>query len=350
MEFVVTHILPLALIRRRQVLPFPGRVLVNHGQKVNATDVVADARQPGNHFLVDVRRELGLARLDEAEKLINHTPGDRIEQGEVLAQTGGLFAQSLRSPATGTIVTISAARIMIETEGTTVLVRAGVSGTVREVIEKFGAVVETSGALIQGRIGNGQVDQGMLLIAARTPLDELAASRMDVSMRGAVLVGGYCVQADALKAAGELSLRGLILSSISPELLPLVKQAEFPILVVEGYGKLPFCQEAFQIFTTNEKRDVSVNAAVFDAFTGVRPEMVVNLPGIGELANDVAEFSAGQIVRILTVPYASQTGTLVQVRPGKTRLDNGIHVPAGDVRLENNEVVSIPLANLDVLE
>ncbi len=350
MESAVTHISPLALIRRKRVLPFPGRVLVNHGQKVNATDVIADARQPGSHFLIDVRRELGLARLDEAEKLINRTPGDRIEKGEVIAQTGGVFAQSLRSPATGTIVTISAARVLIETEGTAVLVRAGVSGTVREIITNFGAVVETSGALVQGRIGNGQVDQGLLLIAARTPLDELSASRLDVSMRGAVLVGGYCAQADALKAAGELSLRGLILSSITPELLPLVMQADYPILVVEGFGKLPFCQEAYQIFTTNEKRDVCVNAVAFDPFAGTRPEMVVNLPGIGELANDVAEFSTGQTVRILTVPYASQTGTLVQVRPGKIRLNNGIHVLAGDVRLENNEVVSIPLANLDVLE
>lgn len=350
MESAVTHILPLALIRRRQVLPFPGRVVVNQGQKVNATDVVADARQPGAHFLIDVRRELDLARLDEAEKLISHTPGDRIEKGEVIAQTGGLFAQSLRSPATGTIITISAARVLIETEGTTLLVRAGVSGTVREILPNYGAVIETSGAIVQGRIGNGLVDQGMLLMVARTPLDELTSSRLDVSMRGAVLIGGYCVQADALKAAGELSLRGLILSSISPDLLPLIKQADFPILVVEGFGKLPFCREAYQVFTTNEKRDTCVNAAVFNPFTGTRPEMVVNLPGIGELASDVAEISAGQTVRILTVPYASQSGTLIQVRSGKTRLTNGIHVLAGDVRLENNEVVSIPLANLDVLE
>jgi hypothetical protein len=350
MESVATHILPLTLIRRRRLLPFPGRVLVNHGQNVSAADIVADARQPGSHFLVDVRRDLGLARISDAEKLITHVPGDRIEKGEVLAQTGGLFAQTLRSPATGIIITISAGRIMIETEGSAVNVRAGVAGLVREILPNFGAVIETSGALVQGRIGNGQVDQGMMLVAARTPLDELSASRLDVSMRGAVLVGGYCVQADALRMAGELSLRGLILSSIAPELLPIVKQAEYPILVVEGYGKLPFCQEAYQIFTTNEKRDACVNASVYDPFTGVRPELVVNLPGIGELANDVVEFSAGQTVRILTTPYASQSGTLVQIRPGKTRLKNGIHVLAGDVRLENNEVVSIPLANLDVLE
>lgn len=350
MESAVTHILPLTLIRRKRVLPYAGRVLVSQGMKVNAADVVADLRRPGRHALIDVRRELGLARLADAEKLVTHIAGDRIEKGEVLAQTGGLFAQALRSPMTGVIVAVSAGRVLIESEGVPLLVRAGLNGVVRDVIDHFGALVETSGALVQGRIGNGLVDQGMLLMVARTPLDELTAGRMDVSMRGAILVGGYCVQAEALKAAGELSLRGLVLSSIAPDLLPLVQKAEFPIIVVEGFGKLPFCPQAYQVLTTNEKRDASINAAMFDPFSGERPEVVINLPGIGALAGDMGEYAIGKTVRLLADPYASQSGVLVQVHPGKTRLQNGIHVLAGDVRLENNEVITVPLANLDVLE
>ena len=207
-----------------------------------------------------------------------------------------------------------------------------------------------AGHLLQGWIGNDQVDQGMLLMIARSADDELVPARLDVSMRGAVLVGGHCSQANALRSTGELALRGLILSSITADMIPLIQQANYPILVLEGIGKLPFCPQAYQLLSTNEKRDVCVNASAYDPASGMRPEMIVPLPGIGELAPEAVEFAPGKTVRFLAAPYAPQTGTLVQVRPGKTRLKNGIHTQAGDVRLSNNEIVIVPLANLDVLE
>ncbi len=350
MESAVTHILPLTLIRRKRMLPIPGRVLVSEGQRVNATDIVADARQPGQHFLVDVRRLLGLARSDQAEKLIGRVAGDRVEKDEILAQTGGLFAQAVHSPASGVIVTISSGRVLIETDSSPLQLRSGLIGTVREVVTDQGVILETNGALVQGRLGNDHVDQGMLVVVARSPEDELTSARLDVSMRGAVLVGGHCSQPEALKAAEELTLRGLILSSITADLIPLVMQANYPIMVVEGIGKIPFCAEAYQILITNEKRDACVNAAAFQPYQGTRPEVIVPLPGIGNLPNDAVEIAPGKTVRILTAPYAAQSGILVQVRPGKTRLKNGIHTQAADVRLANNEVVTVPVVNLDVLE
>ena len=114
MESAVTHILPLTLIRRRRVLPMPGKVLVSDGQKVIARDIIAEAAQPGQHLLVDVRRGLGLSRIDEAEKLIQVSQGSRIGQGDIIAQIGGLFARTVRAPAAGTVVTVSAGRVMIE--------------------------------------------------------------------------------------------------------------------------------------------------------------------------------------------------------------------------------------------
>jgi hypothetical protein len=300
--------------------------------------------------LVDVRRALGISRIDEAEKLIQVSQGSRIGEGDIIAQIGGLFARTVRAPVAGMVVTVSAGRVMIESESVPLQVRAGFSGTVRDVVAERGAIVETSGTLLQGWIGNNQVDQGMLLMVARSADDELVPTRLDVSMRGAVLVGGRCSQADALRSTGELALRGLILSSITADMLPLVKQANYPIIVLEGIGKMPFCPQAFQLLSTNEKRDVCVNASVYDPISGVRPEFIVPLPGIGELAPEAVEFSPGKTVRFLTAPYASQTGTLVQVRPGKTRLKNGIHTQVGDVRLPNNDTVIVPLANLDVLE
>jgi len=350
MESAVTHILPLTLIRRKRVLPVPGRVLVSNGEKVIATDIVAQAGQPGRHVLVDVRRLLGFSRSDQAEKVIQCSQGIRVSQGDVIAQTEGLFSHTVRAPISGMVITISAGRVLIEEDSPPLQVRAGLSGIVREVIAERGVVIENHGALIQGRLGNNLADQGMLLIIARSADDELVSARLDVSMRGAVLVGGHCGQAEALKAAGELALRGLILSSITADLLPLLQQASYPIMVLEGIGKLPFCQAAFQLLTTNEKRDVCINAAAYDPYSGTRPELVVPLPGIGELPPEAVDFAPGKTVRMLAAPFASQSGSLIQVRAGKTRLASGIHAPAADIRLANNETITVALANLDVLE
>ncbi len=350
MESAVTHILPLTLIRRKRVLPVPGRVLVSNGEKVIATDIVAQAGQPGRHVLIDVRRLMGFSSSDEAAKVIQCTQGIRVSQGDIIAQTGGLFAHSVRSPLSGMVVTISAGRVLIEEDSVPLQVRAGISGTVREVIAERGVVIETSGALIQGWLGNNLADQGVLLVNARSPEDDLSPTRLDVSMRGAVLVGGHCGSPEALKAANELALRGLVLSSISADVLPMVQQAAYPIVVLEGIGRLPFCQAAFQLLATNEKRDVCINATAFDPYSGARPELVVPLPGIGELPPEAVSFAPGVAVRILAAPFASQTGTVVQVCPGKAHLGSGIHALAADIRLANNEIVTVPLANLDVLE
>lgn len=350
MQAAITHILPLTLIRRRRLLPGPGRVLVSEGQKVNAVDIIAEVSRPGPHTLIDVRRELGLARTDEAEKHIERLTGETIQQGDVIAQTGGLFRHIVNSPVAGRIIAISAGRVLIESAGQPLQVQAGTAGVVREIIPDRGALIETSGALVQGLIGNDHIDQGVLVILARSLDDEFTKDRLDVSHRGAVVMGGHCSQPEALLAGGEMLLKGLILSSITSEILPLIQQVAYPIIILEGIGKIPYDKEAYQVLNTSEKRDICVNASSYQPYADQRPELIVPLPSIGELPIEASEFKVGKKVRILAAPYAAQVGTLLQIGKGWTRLKNGILAPAGEVRLENNETLAVPLANIDMLE
>jgi hypothetical protein len=350
MQAAITHILPLTLIRRRRVLPFPGQVLVSEGQKVNATDVIAEVTQPGPHTLIDVRLELGFTRTDEAEKYIERLVGETIQKGDVIAQTGGLFRHILNSPVAGRVIAISAGRVLIESAGQPLQVRSGIAGVVRELIPDRGALIETSGALVQGLIGNDRINQGVLVVLARAPEDEFTKERLDVSMRGAVVLAGHCAQPEALQAASELALRGLILSSITADCLPFLQKAEYPIVVLEGIGVIPFDTAAYQVLTTSEKRDICINASAYLPYSDQRPELIVPLPSIGELPLEASEFKVGKKVRILAAPFAARVGTLVQVGKGLTKLKNGILAQTGEVRLENNETFAVPLANLDMLE
>jgi hypothetical protein len=350
MQANITHVLPLTVIRRTRLLPSPGKVLVREGQKVNANDAVAEYRTLGQHILIDIRRGLAVPSVAETEKLIERREGEKLKAGDVIAQTKGLLARVVRSPVDGDLVAIHNGRVLIEIPGEVVRLPAGFAGTIDEVIPERGVVLQTNGALIQGLWGNDRFDQGMLLLVAHSPEQELVASRLDVSMRGSIVMGGPCADPEALRMAEELPLRGLILSSLALDLVPQARALKIPVVVVEGFGKIPYTNPVFKILSTSEKRDVCLKASARNPYNGDRPEIILPLPAEAQEAPATLEFQPGQLVRVHGLSVPVLTGVIAQVRPGQTLLLSGVHAPAADVRLENNDLVTVPLANLDVLE
>jgi hypothetical protein len=346
----VTHILPVTHIQRSRRLPIDGRVLVRTNQKVKATDIVAEAHQEGKHILVNVRRALGQESNKETDSLIERKVGEKIQKGDVIARTGRVMPKVVRAPEDGVIVAINNGQVLLEVESKLVQLRAGFNGNIVDLLPDRGVVIEAHGALVQGIWGNNRIDQGLMLVVAQTAGEALTRDRLDVSMRGAVILGGYCTDADALKMANELPLRGLILGGMAAGLIPQANKLVFPLIVLDGFGAVPMNSAAFKLLSTNEKRETCLNAAPWNLSGGERPEVVIPLAVEGNLPKESDEFKPEQVVRIQGAPYTGQIATLVRVRPWLTALPNGLRVPAADVRLESTEVVSVPLANLDVLE
>lgn len=345
----VTHILPLTSIRRLRVLPVPGRVVVRTGQKVSASDVVAVASVPSGHVVRDIRQGLGIPQISAAERAIVRQQGDKLEKGDVIAETGGLFPRIVRAPADGEIVSISGGQVLLRVKSSEIEVKAGFNGIVGELVPDFGAYIETNGVLIQGAWGNGGIDSGLLIVVAKSPDETLLSSSIDVSMRGGVVLAGHCESADALRAGAELPLRGLILASMSADLLPVANTLIYPIFVVDGFGKLPMNSLAYKLLSTNEKRDVSLNAGINPAI-GERPELVIPLPASGQATPETDYFAPGQTVRIQGAPYAGKVGKLTQMRQGLAALPNGLKVQAAEVQIEGEEKpVTVPLANLEII-
>ena len=83
---------------------------------------------------------------------------------------------------------------------------------------------------------------------------------------------------------------------------------------------------------------------------GERPEVIIPLPAAGEPAPKTDYFAQGQLVRIQGIPYTGKVGTIIQLRQGLFTLPNGLKVSAADVQLEGDTRVSVPLANLEVIE
>jgi hypothetical protein len=326
-------------------------VLVRSGQKVKATDVVAEANLAPQHMLLNIARGLGVAP-DAADQLIERKAGEEVVEGDVIANRGGLARRVMRTPVSGRIVMAGEGQVLIEVDSQPYQVLAGIPGNIIQVMPDQGVVVQTTGSLIQGIWGNGRVDFGVMNVVAPDSETPLASDQFDVRMRGSILMGGHCGDEETLRAAADLSLRGLIVTSITSNLIPYAAKLRFPIVVLEGFGMRVINPEIFQLFSTNDNREVVINAERYSRLAGTRPEVIIPLPAPGQpsLPQDAAELTPGQKVRIVRAPHAGVNGVLTGIRPGLAVFPSGIRTPAGKVTLLDGENVLVPLANLEILE
>ena len=345
----VNHILPITTISRERSYPIPGRVLVRQGQTVSATDVIVQANLHPEHLLVNVSRVLGVSP-KVADRIVNVREGEQIAKGDVIAGPYGLARRVLRSPREGRVLLAGDGQVLIDVTEKLTQLKAGIPGDVVELISDRGAVIQTTGALIQGVWGNGKINYGLMTNATKSPHHEITSDQLDVSFRGAVVLAGYCQDIDVLKTADELPLRGLILSGIAASLIPAAERTEVPVIVLDGFGARGFNTVAYKLLTTNERRDVAINAEPEDRYRGTKPELVIPLPGSSALESPVkvGSFRANQVVRILRSPYKGKVGKILGIR-GTVPFPSGLRLPAAEIRLEDGDPVMVPLANLEVL-
>lgn len=350
MQAPIHHIVGLTSIVRERLLPISGTVLARLNQKVNSTDVIAETNWAREHVLLDVARTLRVTP-NVADRLVKCKVDDRIAASAEIAVGKGLFPRSVRAPREGRVVAVGGGQVLMEVGESKIELRAGIPGTIIEIIPNRGAVIQTSGALVQGVWGNGRIDSGMLVNIAEKPDGVLTAGRLDVSLRGSILLAGMVNDAETLKTAADLPVRGLILSSLPISLIQTAREMRFPIMVTDGFGVLPMNSTAFKLLSTNAKRDVTVNAEVYDRYSGARPEVIISLPISTDppAPREVETFASGLQVRMRRPPALGMIGSIVAVKPGLTMLVSGLRAPAAEVKLENGETVVVPLVNLEVV-
>jgi hypothetical protein len=346
----ITHILPIATIRRERFLPVPGRVVVRRGQHVNPSDVVAEAVTEPEHILMDIGRGLGLPA-QEADRYLTCKDGDQVGAGDVLAGPVGVARRVVRAPHDGTVVVSGEGQLLLQLALPPYELKAAYQGIVSDLIGDRGVIIETTGALIQGVWGNGRTGFGLLNVLIKAPDDQLLPSHLDVSLRGAVVLGGYCENEEVFRVGNDLPLRGLILASMHARLLPAANQVEYPVIILEGFGKIPMNSAAFKLLASSERRDVMMNANRWDHYKGTRPEVLMAVPPATktELPDETGIIAAGKRVRVISPPYQGKLAVVVSTPGGLTVLPSGISAPAAQVRFEDDETAFVPLANLDLM-
>jgi hypothetical protein len=334
MQAPVNHIIGLTSIVRERLLPVSGMVLARLNQKVSPNDVIAEANWAREHVLLDVARTLNVSP-NAADRLIKYKVDDRVVASAEVAVGKGLFPRSIRAPREGRVVAVGGGQVLLEVGESKVELRAGIPGTIVEIIPNR----------------NGRIDSGLLVNIAEKPDGVLTTGRLDVSLRGSILLAGMVKDAETLQAAADLPVRGLILSSLYPSLIQQAREMRYPILVIDGFGALPMNSSAYKLLSTNAKRDVTLNAEVYDRYSGARPEVIIPLPisSSPPASRESETFAPGLQVRMRRPPALGMIGLIVAIKPGLTLLPSGLRAPAAEVKLENDETVVIPLVNLEVV-
>jgi biotin carboxyl carrier protein len=344
-----TQITPPIHLRRSRTLPVSGTVLVRLGQKVAADDVIAEATVATHHEMVDVVRLLGLSGTKAAEDLITRKSGEVLSEHDIIAETGGMFSRIVRTPAPGKIISIRNGQVLIETETRKIELVAHYSGVISEVIANRGAVIETSGSLIQGAWGNGKFGEGRLILQAENAETSLSSAKFDITSRGGIIAAGTLLEEKVFDIAAALPINGLILGSMPVSLVEKALSQPYPVLLIDGFGKSGTNHAAFKYLSMYNSHEITVNAEFDSDASGIKPEALISASVENESSRDQKKVSAGQVVRIHTTPFLGQMGTIEKVLPGLTLLPNGLRVSAVTVVMENKERKTVPVDNLDMI-
>jgi hypothetical protein len=331
-------------------MPTGGRITARRGQQVRPSDIVAEGLLRPEHLLLDIGRGLGMDAKD-ADHYIQRRAGDEVGEGDVIAGPVGMGRRVVRTPRAGTVVVAGNGQVLLELEGEFSELRAGYFGMVTEIIGDRGVAIESVGSLIQGVWGNGKINFGLLNLLAHAPDELVTPDRMEVSLRGAVIFAGICEDERVLLSAEELPVRGLILASMDSALAATALKVSYPIVLVEGFGKLPMNPEAFSILTSAAMREVAINAEPWNRIGNTRPEVVISAPegAFPEVPTEIASFAIGQTVRISSAPSKGAVGTLVSLGQSLSVLPSGLRAQTAQVRLASGDSVQVPLANLEII-
>ncbi len=357
------------LIQKVRRLPIKGDVLVKEGQVVEPDTPVARTELPGDPETVNVANWLSI----DAEDLplfMRKKAGDKVEKGETLAQTSGFFGwfrRGLESPLTGTVEMVSkiTGQVTIRNPPIPVEVHAYMKGKVKEVLPGEGVIVESRGSLIQGIFGVGGERHGAVRCLVSGPDQILDPADVGHDCQGTVIVAGRLITGPVLKRAAEVGVAGIIAGGIVDSTLieflghdigvAITGQEDIPLTLVltEGFGEMRMADRTFDLLKQLDGQVASINGATQIRAGVMRPEIIVTTDAMGAddgVSSESAGLGQNTPIRIIRPPWFGQLAEVVSLPPELTLIESGARVRVLTARLTSGEVVTIPRANVEIIE
>jgi hypothetical protein len=354
----------------RRLLPIPGNVLVKPGDLVAARQVVAETFMPGDITPMNLAKLLSIPPDDVPDSMLKKEK-DRIEVGEVLARTKGIFGKfrtEYKSEIAGTIESISAVtgQVIVRGAPLPVQVKAYLAGRVVEVLPAEGCVIAADVTFVQGIFGIGGETFGPIRMACKSHDDELTENLITPDMKGCVVIGGARVTAQAIERARKTGVEAVVSGGIDDADLEVFlgynlgvaitgsERVGLTLVVTEGFGEVSMARRTFDLLAKREGDDAAVNGTTQIRAGVMRPEIVIPLKADHHVRSSsaaaVAGLTIGAPVRVIRDPYFGLIGKVTDLPLEPQVLQSGSKARVLEVTFESGEGVIIPRANVELIE
>jgi hypothetical protein len=357
--------------RVRRVLPIAGEVLVKAGDRVNAEQVVAETFMPGDVTPLNLSNILSIAA-SEVEGCLVKSVGDRVEPGDVLARTKGifgLFKNDYQTKVGGVLESVSAVtgQIILRGKPMPVQVRAHLTGTVIEVVPHEGVVVEADVSLIQGIFGIGGEAYGPIAVVCRDPSERLDAAQITPEHKGKIVIGGGRMTGEAIQQAIKVGASALVSGGIDDQDLKEIlgydlgvavtgsERIGVTLIVTEGFGEIAMAERTFRLLASRNGAPAAVSGATQIRAGVLRPEIAIPIQHAGiASARDEATIDStlklGANVRIIRDPHFGVIGKVAALPHELTTLESGSKARVLEVAVDGKPRIVVPRANVELIE
>ncbi len=358
-------------VQKRRELPIKGEILVRQGERVTGDTVVARAELEGELRIVRVAESLGVSP-EEVHKALRVSIGQQVEAGQTLAEIQGLwglFRSSVSAPTAGTVEFVSAStgHLGLRAAPKLLTLSAYISGTVFAVEDQRAVVIESEATFVQGIFGVGGEKTGRLKLLDVSPDAAVTEADLPREAQGLVLVGGRSPTPQALAEASKRGAVGFVTGSISGETLrqylgydigiALTGDEAVPmtVIVTEGFGDIAMGERVLATLRAVDGEPASINGATQVRAGAQRPEVIAPASNAragaeARTREDGAGLRVGARVRIIRVPHFGSAGTVSGMPHNLVKIGTGAWARVLEVTLVNGAVITVPRANVELVE
>lgn len=360
------------ILRKERILPLKGTVLVKKGDKVKAEDLVAETSLPGKVLPLNLANKLGVtpAMINEFIKV---APGQQIEKNQILAENKGLFGlgfmkNSVKSPIEGEVESISklTGQILLREPRIPVQVKAFIDGVITKVIENEGVEIENKSAYIQGIFGIGGETLGIIHVLANSPESEITIDMLSDANKGQIIVSGKMCSYDVIQKARQVGVHAIITGGIDDQELKKLlgydigvaitghENLGITILVTEGFGPINMAKKTYELLKKFDGSKASIHGKTQIRAGVMRPELIIPLPfDENELVVKEAAMPTldnGTLIRVIRQPGFGKIGRVTGLPELLTVVESETKVRVLEAKLEDGTTITIPRANVEVIE
>ena len=359
------------VLLKRRILPIKGEVVSENGDVVKPETVVARTFLPGRVGIINVANKLGVDQSEVPGAMLKKE-GERVEDGEMLAESKGLFGKFFKAQAHatmgGTIEGVSAVtgQVIVRGDPVPIEVKAYVNGEVIEIVADEGVVVETKGVFIQGIFGIGGEVSGEIVMATASPSEVLGPDLIKAEHKGKILCGGSLVTNAALRKAIELGVTGVVVGGFDDQDLREFlgfdlgvaitghETLGITLIVTEGFGQIDMAPRTYRLLNKYEGHTASINGATQIRAGVIRPELIVPLLE-GDAVPTGKKHAEGQLdpgtnVRVIRAPHFGVLAKVKSLPSEKCVLDSGSKARVVEVETADGASLILPRANVEIIE